>query len=370
MPIFATPLPTETVLQTHVACPPCAVPSVHQALPLASVSCYGQNLLSATVSTQRGKPVLSRMRSITITAGQEAVIDWKLHDKGGNPVDVTCCLCPEPGECVDGSLDPESASSESSQSSASPLPSDSSSASMPEDCDYSIQFRMLENISLGCDRRLSKTYTAEIVDKTTGHVRVTIPPDDTRRPGVYFGEMAFVAKDAHGHEAVYFSNTFYVLIQNGNFRGSKRHDAVGPPMIAEVRLHLRDAAGGEDNFLLDNVKFDDAEIMLAATRAVQYWNEFPPDVKRYTTANFPYRFHWLEAISGYLFLMAAEHYRANNLAYSAAGVSVNDMDKEPNYERAAEGRLAAWKEFVTRKKAEINLNNGFGGVGSSYGWRH
>ena len=365
MPIFATPLPTETPVQTHTACAPCATPAVPE-LSLASVSCYGQNLLSAPISTMRGKPVLSRMRSIKIRAGQEAVIDWHLHDEAGNPVDVTCCLCPAAGECVTVE-DSDSLDSTSSSSSSSPLPSDSSES--VEDCDFSIKFRMLENISLGCDRKLAQTFTAEIVAKDTGHVRVTIPAEKTRRPGIYFGEMALVATAADGQDAVYFSNTFYVLIENGNFRGSKSQSNLGPPMIAEVRLHLRDSRGGEDNFLLDNVKFDDAEIMLAATRAVQYWNEIPPDVKRYTTANFPYRYHWLEAIAGYLFLMAAEHYRANSLTYSAAGVSVNDMDKEPNYERAAEGRLQEWKMFVLRKKAEINLNNGFGGVGSTYGWR-
>jgi hypothetical protein len=156
-----------------------------------------------------------------------------------------------------------------------------------------------------------------------------------------------------------------VILERGQF-GARDHVG-GPPTIQEIRLHLRDSAPGE-SLLLDNIRFDDAEIALAITRPVQYWNEQPPDLGvRTTTQNFPFRYYWLEAICANLFWMLEEQYRANNLAYSAAGVQVNDQDKEPNYARAAERRHANWVDFVKRKKAALNLEAAYGGIGSPYG---
>ena len=101
---------------------------------------------------------------------------------------------------------------------------------------------------------------------------------------------------------------------------------------------------------------------------VQYWNEIPPPIGTHTTASFPYRYHWLMATAGYLFLAAAEQHRRNNLSYSASGVQVNDQDKEPNFEQAAHRRIQEYKEFVRRKKAEINLECAWGGLGSTYSY--
>jgi hypothetical protein len=195
-------------------------------------------------------------------------------------------------------------------------------------------------------------------------VEVVLPRRSTIVPGIYFAEMAIVNNDDEGKEYVHLSNTFYVIIERGLW--SSRRQPGGAPSLAEIRLHLRDSDPAE-SFLLDHIRFDDAEIALAIQRPVQYWNEIPPGVGNYTTQNFPWRYHWLEAICANLFWMVAEQFRANNLQYSAAGVQVNDQDKEPNYEKAAERRQANWLDFVRRKKSEINLNSAYGGIGSTYG---
>jgi hypothetical protein len=173
-----------------------------------------------------------------------------------------------------------------------------------------------------------------------------------------------VDENGDAFEYVVFSNTFFIRIELGGWGNGRR--GKGPPSIAEVRLHLRDSHASE-SYLLDNVRFDDAEINLATVRPIMQWNEMPPDVAQYTTQNFPFRYHWLEAIAGNLFLMVAEQFRANNLRYSAAGVSIDDQGKEPNYEAAAQRRLAVWNDFIKRKKAEINLSQGFASFGSPYG---
>jgi len=100
---------------------------------------------------------------------------------------------------------------------------------------------------------------------------------------------------------------------------------------------------------------------------VMYWNEVPPPLSpAYTTANFPYRYHWLIAITGYLFMIAAEQNRANNLQYTAGGTAVNDQNKEMPYEAAADRRLTEWRSFVQAKKASLNIALGFGNLGSGY----
>jgi hypothetical protein len=65
-------------------------------------------------------------------------------------------------------------------------------------------------------------------------------------------------------------------------------------------------------------------------------------------------------------MMAAEQYRRNQLNYSAAGVALDDQNKEANYERAGQMRWQAYREWVRVKKAEINLEGAYGEVGSTY----
>jgi hypothetical protein len=200
-------------------------------------------------------------------------------------------------------------------------------------------------------------------------VRFQLSNADTACPGVYFAEAVIYTCVGERSETVdtpilsgycqYYSNTFYLTVDPGLFTG----EIFGPPTIAEVRLSLRDS-GPAESMLLNNLAFSDEEIAMAIARPVQLWNEIPPNLRkyRYTTTTFPFRYHWLEAIAGTLFLLAAEYNRRNNLTYSAANVSVNDLDKEPQYEAAGQRRLQMFREFVRAKKSELNLNQLYGGI--------
>lgn len=323
MPITGTPAPQDGF--------PCCDNNAGEPTPaLSPVSCDSQQILSAAPTTVNGKTLLSRLRSLNMVAGQAASLDWQLHDQNGNPVSLTDCLC--------------GAGSSSSASAGS--------------CPHVILY-LRENLSGNCVSQ----FDAEIVDDAVGKVRVAITKGTITRPGIYFAEMAVVDDTDPNNIGVLFSNVFYLVVN-----ATARH-VKGPPSIAEIRLHLRDSAGG-DNYLISGLKFDDAEIAMAIARPIMYWNEIPPDVARYTTQNFPFRYHWLEAICAQLFLIAEEHYRANQLQYQAAGVAVDDMNKEANYAAAAQRRNEEWKTFVHRKKVEININGGYGGIGSGYGRRY
>lgn len=317
MPIIGTPAASND----YPCCDNLGGPEV----PPAAVSCSNQGVFSAPITTQHGRSVLSRLRAIKVTAGRAAVLDWNMHDAAGSPIDLSGCACDSGG----------------------------SEGSDGVGC-LAVELYVRENLS-AC----TQTIAGEIVTATTGQVRVSLASDTIVDPGIYFAELAVLDNSAE-EPIVICSNIFKLIVERG--AGNTK----GPPTIAEIRLHLRDSSPVE-NHLLDNMKFDDAEIALAIERPVMYWNEVPPPLRKYTTKNFPHRYHWLEAICGQLFLMVAEQMRSGNLTYQAAGVSVNDMDKEANYEAAAQRRNTEWKQFVRDRKGSDNISACYGGIGSPYG---
>ena len=287
----------------------------------------GQNVVSAPISKVNGAPILSRMRAVSINQGQVATIDWQLHDNSGAPINLAAANLGQPGN---------------------PL---------------QLVFRMKEQIKLG-EWQLPVELPVTVVEAATGKVTVALTPASVALPGVFYAEIALVntAAGTPAHDAVVFSNLFSLIISRSTFSTAVPG---GPPTMAEIRLHLRDSSP-QESFLLDSLMFDDAEIALAIARPVQYWNEIPPPIGTFDTNTFPFRYHWLEGICANLFFMVAEQFRRNQLSYSAAGVTLDDQNKEPNYERAGQMRWDAYRTWVRAKKAEINLEGSYGEIGSLY----
>lgn len=293
---------------------------------ITPVSCVGQNVISAPTSSINGQPLLTRMRAINVNQGQCTTLEWVMHDREGKPVNLSNCADTD---------------------------------------DFQVVLQLKEQLSLG-NQRAPAQLPATIVEPENGKVAVALTNEVTAIPGVYYGEMALVSvpAQASNQPCVIFSNTFSLVINRSTFLSTNQ--VGGPPSIAEIRLHLRDSAPGE-SFLLDNLMFDDAEIALAISRPVMYWNEVPPPIDAvYNTQTFPFRYHWLEGICANLFLMVAEQYRRNDFQYSAAGLQVNDQNKEASYERAGQTRWQAYREWVRATKASINLESCYGEVSSTY----
>lgn len=310
---------------------PCCDINEQPPASLPAVSAAGQNIVSAPVSTVNGQPVIGRMRAIPINQGQCAKLEWQLHDKDGNPVDLT----------------PAGFSEET-----------------PPNNPYAVVMRIKEQIALG-ENIKPLELVADVVDAAKGKVEVQLTPALVKYAGIYYAEVALTTVPPNDtvKPCVIFSNTFSLIISRSTFNNDQ---VGGPPSIAEIRLHLRDSSPTE-SFLLDRVMFDDAEIALAITRPIQYWNEVPPPIGSYTTQSFPFRYHWLEGICANLFFMVAEQYRRNQLSYSAAGINIDDQNKEANYEQAGQQRWQAYRDWVRLQKASINLEGGYGEVGSQYG---
>jgi len=119
------------------------------------------------------------------------------------------------------------------------------------------------------------------------------------------------------------------------------------------------------NFLIDELEYSDVEIFAALRRCVDYWNEIPPPVARYSYSRFPYRYHWALGATGLLMRQVATHKLRNFLDYSAAGISVNEQGRWRDYQAVGDQYWAEYREWVQRKKYEININGGFGSIS---GW--
>lgn len=319
MPVPATPI-------GDPQCPPAL--SGRPSPPPSTAPCEVQSELTARNSTDlQGNVILSRLSAIEIPGTRPCSLHWQFK-RGEHPLDLsTCCVVDTPSTSADTSV------SEST-------------------CRNSVVFRLREQFeSTPCE------FDAVIDSAITGEVHVELPASATEQPGVYIGEFAVV--DEIGQ--VVASNWLYVTIARSLW--TPRLSGY-PPSIAEVRLHLRDTAPGESS-LVTGLKFSDEEIAHATLLPIQQWNDTPPHIGRHTTRSFPYRYYWLTAICGYLFRIAAEQFRANNLKYQA-GITVDDQDKEVNYEQASDRRLREWVEFLTTEKRRINLAQFAGSYSSSF----
>jgi hypothetical protein len=310
-----------------------------------------------------GQDIRGRIASVSVQVCQNAIIRWQMLDHNGLPLSLTGCFG-EPANASD-SL----SSSESSGSSGSSESSESLSGgawvdgTVPGECNpnFDVLFMLREQLSVG-GIVLDSEVTVENVEQ--GIVRVELSPEHLANPGIYFAEFGIYDRTDPANPIRHYANMFYLYVSPEITLDQLR----GTPSIAEVRLFLRDSSPVE-NLLLDEAKFSDSEIIMAIRLPVQEWNETPPPIQEFNTKNFPYRMHWLGAICGYLFRMAAEQFRANRLPVAAGGISIDDQAKEGNYEQVAAARLDEWRVWMRAKKASLNLEMGYGGIGSDYSRR-
>jgi hypothetical protein len=129
----------------------------------------------------------------------------------------------------------------------------------------------------------------------------------------------------------------------------------------DVRAAIRDN-DPKANLLLDDLEFSVPEIETALTDAVDYWNETSPAIRSYDWPRFPYRFNLKQAAIARLLYVAAHRFRRNTLALQIAGGAVSDQDKAPLYEQAADRLWETYQRWVTAKKYELNIEQGWGSV--------
>jgi hypothetical protein len=189
-----------------------------------------------------------------------------------------------------------------------------------------------------------------IIDADNGVVQYSLSTTDVPGPGIYLaGYNIENADDLLLHQV-----PRYLQVISNIKEGMTTNR---PLTIAEVRLALRDYP--TSNTLLDDVEFNDEEILWALTRPIDIWNSIPPDVQTFNYNNFPYRAAHLDGAIGELLATAAHYYMRNQLSYKSAGMTVDDKNKAASYLNLSENLKNKYITFVERKKYEINVAGGF-----------
>lgn len=134
----------------------------------------------------------------------------------------------------------------------------------------------------------------------------------------------------------------------------------------DVRLALMDTSV-EANQLVDDLEFSDVLIYNAVMRALDEWNETPPQLHQtFDATNFPFREHLIKGAVGYLMQSISYRYTRNRMQYAAAGLQLDTSDKGPQYIMLAQAARQEWKNFIAAKKTELNMNECFGTVDLPY----
>jgi len=198
---------------------------------------------------------------------------------------------------------------------------------------------------------------------TDGHVSMTLTPSNLQYAGIW--PAAVVCLNASSEVTAEYK--CYLYVQQSYTVAGQTAQTTQPLQLHDIRLAMRDTCP-EFNTLLDDLEFSDVEIMYALVRPVEEWNETSPDLSEsgysYTQNTFPWREHWRRATIGYLLQAAAFRYARNNLSYSAANLTVADMDKARDYSALSDSMLKEWRTWMTLKKREINTTLCYGGIHS------
>ena len=299
------------------------------------MACDDLRIFIAGDDEHQGCPVLSKRRIVVIPRGIQGIIRWQVRNRQGTALNLSECICNTAAFF-------------------------GTTTTTPAPCGQVI-FRFSNAFPCTAETAVVHQIIGDGYDVTNGWVQVEMSAQLANSPGIWQFELAIT--DAGGVPQVI--DRGMISVEHGVFPTVDPQKMVGPPTINEIRIHLRDTAF--ENDLLGDVEFDDAEILACIVRPIQQWNEQPPDVAYFTTENFPFRHHWLDAISARLLRIAAHWYRRNKFNSSQGGINVADRDKEMEYLRAAKELDDAWRAFMMHKKLEINIGLSSGSIGSSYG---
>ena len=134
----------------------------------------------------------------------------------------------------------------------------------------------------------------------------------------------------------------------------------------DIRIFMRDHPA--TNKLLMDYEFTPEEIRTAQTFCVDKWNDMPPMLNSFTVETFPFRWAFLVGTTANLLTMAAHKFRRDNLTYQVPGGSIDDQNKAPIYDAAAQRLGAEFNDWMTRTKTQINLTQCWGSDTLYYGY--
>lgn len=295
------------------------------------------DIVQAVVPHKDGCPVLTRLAAFVIDQNVSCFLEHKLRKRDGTPRRLRIS-CPDSGSSL----------------------SSLSESSLSEPCEES-NFHVRAKWSTWTVYEPSQPVdvNVNVVDPDKGLVRLLADSNLTKRPGLFRIEWG-VFNDKNELVAVDHS---LVSVEFNSFGGEIPD--IRPPTIKELQMWVMDSAPNE-NFLLDDVEFTPDQILLALAWPIEFWNEVPPNVGRFSSANFPFRNIWMLGTVSKLYEMAAHHYRRNYLPTQGGGITVPDKAKEEPYLRESVRLRQEFESLLYAKKLEINLDRCHGVLFSPY----
>lgn len=132
----------------------------------------------------------------------------------------------------------------------------------------------------------------------------------------------------------------------------------------EVRQYISDTA--VKNLLMDNEQeFSDLQIEMAKELAISHYDSMPP-MSMTLEANFPSKAVLLYGVLAKLYEGQVALSARNNLSYSDGGVTLPLEEKYPMYIQLANQYLQMFENHASRIKVQLNMESGWGEVGSDY----
>jgi hypothetical protein len=295
-------------------------------------------VISAEDTTNEGCPIATKTRIVFGTKGVCSTLEWEIRNKAGEPVNLSEWLCADADG--DGTVD---------DTGVEPYP-------------------LCGQVIVRFADAAMPTYIFQAIgwspDPAAGIIRVTLPTDLVQYPGVYIMNVGISEQTDTDVFQLRLIDTGILSLERSLFGATLIQDLVGPPTIQEMRIALRDSVS--ENSLLNDVEFDDAEIVNALARPLRQWNETPPPVAYFDSRQFPFHENWLKASMSLLMRSAAYWYERNRLAASHGGITVDDKNKMQTYMLMADQLYKEWQQFIIDQKVAINIASCYGMVGSRY----
>lgn len=124
----------------------------------------------------------------------------------------------------------------------------------------------------------------------------------------------------------------------------------------------------KDNFLLDNVEFDDGLLASAMTMMVSAYNETPPMLSSmYTIETFPFKYYGAIGAAGHLLRSMSINMARNQLNFTTtSGMSVQDKDKATIYRTIGNEMWNEYMGWMKSQKVSRNMEEAYGGDSGIY----
>ena len=291
-----------------------------------------QNNVAIETALQ-GCPDLTAGRAVVIPAGRNSRICHEMRDNDGNPLDLGSFDLLTATEGLGGEDEPEL---------------------VPQD--HRAYFA-----SVSCSSGPIVSTSLCVSEEDPSKVCFSVPDAVAGQPGIYNIEL--VLNDVYGRP--FISDTMLLSVESSLLGRTLRpgENIRGPITIGQIRTEMRDYAGL--NTYWQSVEFSDAEILHAIQLPVQRFNETAPRALRYSISNFPFRYHWLQAICACLLRISVAGQLRNNVKVNFGdGKAADERPNMAAYAQLAESRWAAYERFCVETQVTANYSGGSVHVGT------